>query len=147
MSKAKEYRKEFKEAWDKYKEICKRFEHDPEHPMTSRTMVMVIIEEAAQENKELKEERDDWELIAGENELKRQKLQTENKELIKRLQESQDQEMILGMAYDKYKKENKELIELLGRIKKIPNRFAEGSKYWIETIYLKNKIQKAINTN
>ena len=55
MSKAKEYRKEFKEAWDKYKEICKRFEHDPEHPITSRTMVMVIIEEAAQENKELRE--------------------------------------------------------------------------------------------
>ena len=56
MSKAKEYRKEFKEAWDKYKEICKRFEHDPEHPMTSRTMVMVIIEEAAQENKELRKD-------------------------------------------------------------------------------------------
>ena len=38
-------------------------------------------------------------------------LEQENKELIKRLQESQDQEMILGMAYDKYKKENKELRE------------------------------------
>jgi hypothetical protein len=37
-------------------------------------------------------------------------LEQENKELIKRLQESQGQEMILGMAYDKYKKENKVLI-------------------------------------
>jgi hypothetical protein len=64
MSKAEEYRKEFKEAWDKYKEICKRFEHDPEHPMTSRTMVMVIIEEAAQENEWFRDELVKWKSLA-----------------------------------------------------------------------------------
>ena len=65
-------------------------------------------------------------------------LAQENKELIKRLQESQDQEMILGMAYDKYKKENKELIELLGKVSWLADR---GEMI---DIHLRNKIQKAI---
>ena len=65
---------------------------------------------------------------------------TENKELIKRLQESQDQEMILGMAYDKYKKENKELIELLRR----SNMWHKGHLELMDEFGIKYGIKRAL---